>query len=369
MKKIDRLIIGELLGPWFFGVAIFTVLISAGQFLFQITQYLASGADVVQTLKLLTLLMPGVIAKTFSMAVLLATLLAFGRLSGDSEIVALRAGGVSLGRIMAPVAVFGVAVSLLAMGFNEIIVPSATLNAIETRLGLDADVKGRKDQATSRAIYEEGRLKTMLVATDFNMSKRSLTGVVLTVFDKEGMPELFFWADEMVFTSESDWRLPRGGNGIFVNSGTRISTTGDVFPSEVPNPDVTPEDLITQALKDLDALSMAQMREQIKRERQRPDFDAKQVANLEFGLWNKIALPLAALVFGLLGAPLGIRNHRAGTATGFALSVVIIFGYMMLANAMSIMAQGGRIPAYMASFTPILVGLCVAVVFIRRRNR
>ncbi len=369
MKKIDRLIIGELLGPWIFGVAIFTVLISAGQFLFQITQYLASGAEIVQTLKLLTLLMPGVIAKTFSMAVLLSTLLAFGRLSGDSEIVALRAGGVSLDRIMAPVAAFGVVVFFLALAFNELIVPAATMNAIETRMAIDADVKGRKDQGTSRSIYEEGKLKTMLMATDFNMSKRSLSGVVITVFDKDGKPEVFFWADEMVYTSDSDWSLPKGGHGIFAESGIRISTTGDVFPSEVPNPDVTPEDLVTQALKDLDALSMGQMKNQIDRERARPDFDEKQVANLEFGLWNKIALPLAALVFGLLGAPLGIRNHRAGTATGFALSVVIIFGYMMLANAMSIMAQGGRIPAYMASFAPILVGLCVALALIRRRNR
>ncbi|MCH8980291.1 MAG: LptF/LptG family permease, partial [Armatimonadetes bacterium] len=85
--------------------------------------------------------------------------------------------------------------------------------------------------------------------------------------------------------------------------------------------------------------------------------------------WNKLALPLAALVFGLVGAPLGIRNHRAGTATGFALSVVIIFGYMMLANAMSIMAQGGRMPAFIASFTPIVIGLVVAMVLIQRRNR
>lgn len=369
MKKLDRLIIGELLGPWIFGVAIFTVLISAGQFLFQITQYLAAGADVLQTLKLLTMLMPGVIAKTFSMAVLLATLLAFGRLSGDSEIVALRAGGISLGRIMAPVAAFGAGVFFLALAFNEFVVPAATMNAIQTRMALDADVKGRKDQATSRPIYENGRLKTMLVARDFDMAQRSLAGVVLTVFDAEGEPEVFFWADEMVFTSEQDWRLPHGGEGIFVNSGTRILTTGDVFPSEVPNPDVTPEDLITQALKDLDALSMSQMKRQIERERQRPDFDPKQVANLEFGYWNKIALPLAALVFGLLGAPLGIRGHRTGTATGFALSVVIIFGYMMLANAMSIMAQGGRIPSYVASFTPIVVGLGVAVVLIHRRNR
>ncbi|HXH60025.1 MAG TPA: LptF/LptG family permease [Fimbriimonadaceae bacterium] len=369
MKRVDWLVIGELIGPWVFGIAIFTVIISAGQFLFQITQYLAAGANPLETVKLLALLMPGVMAKTFSMAVLLATLLAFGRLSGDSEIVALRAGGISLGRIMAPVAVFGLLVFGLAFAFNELIVPGATFKAIQIRQNLDSEVNGRKEQPTFRPIYKDGKLQMMLGARDFDMAHGTLKGVEITVFNKQGQPNVFFWADEMVFKSEQDWRLPKGGEGTFLESGIKFSPKGETFPTEVPNPDVTPEDLITQALKDLDALSMVQMKRQIDRMKASPDPDEKQVANLEFGYWNKIALPLAAMVFGLVGAPLGIRNHRAGTATGFALSVVIIFGYMMLANAMSIMSQGGRIPAYVASFTPIAIGLLVAIVLIQRRNK
>ena len=96
MKTVDRLIISELVGPWLLGVSMFTVMIAAGQFLFQVTGYLAKGADFMMTMQFIFLLLPGIIAKTFSMAVLLGALLAFGRLSGDSEIVALRAAGISL---------------------------------------------------------------------------------------------------------------------------------------------------------------------------------------------------------------------------------------------------------------------------------
>jgi lipopolysaccharide export system permease protein len=368
VRRIDRLVIGELLGPWVFGVAIFTVLISAGQFLFQITSYLASGADVWATMKLLLYFMPGVVAKTLSMSMLLATLLAFGRLSGDSEVVAMRAGGISLARIMLPVGVFGFAVSLLAWSFSEHLVPTATKRALEIKLELEEQKKERTEQSTSRPIYKDGRLQMILVARDFDIATGVLRGVLLTMYDKEGRPNAIFTAPRMTYESESKWVAPDGGEFIDLDSGARASSPGPVLPTEVPNPDVTPEDLITQALKELDALSMRQMGEQIARERARPGFSLKQVSNLEYGYWNKLALPLAALVFGLLGAPMGIRNHRAGTATGFALSVVIIFCYMMLANAMSIMAQGGRIPAYVASFTPIVIGLVVAVWLIHRRN-
>jgi lipopolysaccharide export system permease protein len=368
VRRIDRLVVGELLGPWAFGVAIFTVLISAGQFLFQITNYLASGADVLVTMQLLFLLMPGVIAKTFSMSVLLATLLAFGRLSGDSEVVAMRAGGISLWRIMRPVAAFGAVVAAIAFSFNEYIVPGATHKALQIKLDLENQVKNRAEQATTRPIYKDGHLQMLLVARDFDIANRVLRGVTLIMYDKEGEMVGIFEADRMTYESEQRWTAPVGGKYRDVNTNATFTSPGPVLPTEVPNPDVTPEDLIAQALKELDALSMAQMRQQIERERQRPGYSRKQVANLEYGYWNKLALPLAALVFGLVGAPLGIRSHRAGTATGFALSVVIIFCYMMLANAMSIMAQGGRIPAAMASFTPIVVGLAVAIVLIHRRN-
>lgn len=369
MRRLDRLVIGELLGPWAFGVAIFTVLVSAGQFLFQITSYLAAGADVWVTTKLLVYLLPGVIAKTFSMSVLLATLLAFGRLSGDSEIVAMRAGGISLPRIMAPVAAFGFSVFLLAFAFTEWIVPGATYQALQIKIELDGEMKDRSEQATSRPIYKDGRLQMMLVARDFDMANRTLRGVLLVIYGKDGDPTIIVWSDRMDYQNEQDWVMPEGGMFLDRRSGAEFTFSGPALPTEVPNPDVTPDDLITQALKDLDALSMRQMGTQIEREKAKPGHSRKLVANLEFGYWNKIALPLAALVFGLVGAPLGIRSHRAGTATGFALSVVIIFGYMMLANAMSIMAQGGRIPAWAASFAPIAVGLVVAIVLIHRRNK
>jgi lipopolysaccharide export system permease protein len=93
-----------------------------------------------------------------------------------------------------------------------------------------------------------------------------------------------------------------------------------------------------------------------------------EIANYEYGYWNMISVPLAALVFGTLGAVLGIRGHRTGTSTGFALSIAIIFGYVTLANFMNVWAMGGVIPAYVASFAPLAVGMVVALYIMWRRN-
>ncbi len=92
------------------------------------------------------------------------------------------------------------------------------------------------------------------------------------------------------------------------------------------------------------------------------------MANLEYGYYNKIALPLAAFVFALVGAPLGIRNHRTGAAAGYVLSVAIILGYFVLSNVMGVLAQGRNVPPIVASFLPVVAGTILAVVTIRRKN-
>ncbi len=369
MKKLDRLVIGEMLGPWCFGVGIFTVLIMAGSMLFELTRYLSEGVSPATMAELTVLMLPGVMVKTFPMAVLLSALLSFGRLSGDSEIVALKAGGVSVGRIMAPVAGFGFAVFVLTFLFDETLVPGAALRATQLKVDINTMLEGKSDHPTFYPIYEQGRLTSLVTAADFNMAKQTLTNAYVVTLDKDKRPLFILWASEMRYTDEEDWRIKGGGQLLSFSNGVTVEWKGDLFPPQVPSPKMTPENLIAKALRDLDALSMNQMAEQIRQAKRMPKPDKSQIANLEFGYWNKLAVPLAALVFGLVGAPLGIRNHRAGTGTGFWLSVVVIFAYMLLANMMSIYAQGGLIPAYVASFAPIAVGVVVGGILIHRRNK
>lgn len=92
------------------------------------------------------LLLPGIAVKTLAMALLLAALLSFGRLSNDSEITALRAAGASLTRILRPVLLFSIAVALLTFCINEFVVPEASYRA-QT---LTVEIKKELDGASER---------------------------------------------------------------------------------------------------------------------------------------------------------------------------------------------------------------------------
>lgn len=368
MRRVDRLILGEMLGPWLFGVAIFTVLIMAGTYLFKITDYIVKGISMATIAELTVLLLPGIMAKTFPMAVLLATLLSFGRLSSDSEVVALRAAGTSLVRVMAPVAAFGFGVSLLAFLFNETLVPGAALRATTLQNEIAAKISGSAMRPTSYFVYDRGSLVASVVARDFDFGTRTLEGASVVTYEKDGAPGFVLLANRLEYQSDQEWRLRGGGTLLSTDGRTMVRLIGEAWPEQVPKPKFTPTDILSANLKDLDSLSLKQMRNQIDRARANPKVSRGQVANLEYGYWNKLALPLAALVYALVGAPLGIRNHRTGAAAGFWLSVIIIFGYMMLANFMAIYAQGGVVPAWVASFLPLVVGLVVAAVAIVRKD-
>ena len=108
-----------------------------------------------------------------------------------------------------------------------------------------------------------------------------------------------------------------------------IKLKDHVWPSEIPKVTCTPNDLISRRLMDLDALSISEIKFQIDQAKKDPYFDSAQKINLEFGFWNKIALPFTALVFGLVGAPLGIRNQRVSAASGFWVAILVTFGQLV----------------------------------------
>lgn len=349
-------------------MAIFTTLIMAGTYLFKITDYLVQGISIWQILELTALLLPGILAKTFAMATLLAALLAFGQLSGNSEITALRAGGASVMRMMRPVAIFGLGASLLAFGFNEVLVPRAAIRAAAMQAEIARTIEKVGHRPVFQPIYEGSRLAAMMVAKDFSLRNGTLTGATIVAYDDAGNVVMYLFAPRLRFVNEREWRIDDGAEMVSPDARTRVVVQRDVWPDAVPALRDRPEDIFARQVTDLDSYSMAMIGEQIAKARRDRQFDPSQLANLEFGYWNKIAVPMAAFVFALLGAPLAIRSHRATAAAGFWLSVIIIFSYMLLANMMSIYARGGKLPPALASFSPLVIGVVAAIYTIHRKN-
>ncbi|MBS1702198.1 MAG: LptF/LptG family permease [Armatimonadetes bacterium] len=370
MKRIDRLIVGELFGPWLFGVAMFTSLLLAATYLGRIADYVVQGLPPAKILEITFLLLPPILVKTFAMATLLGALLAFGRLSGDSEVVALRAGGASIYRIIFPVACFSFAVAVLTFMLNDTLVPNSAKRAKTMTDSIGKEIQNKKAQPTFQTIIENGQLKAMIMARDFNLGDQTLSGVTIKALDKEGHPTFFMEASKLKYQGDSakGWRIENGATLFSADGRDYSQITGEIWPGEVPKINKDPQEMSVHLSTDPDYYTTGELREALSKSNLDKSITTEQYRNMEYWLWNKYAVPMAAFVFGVLGAALGIRSHRAGTATGFALAVAIMFAYMTLANFMNVWAMGGVIPPYVASLTPIALGLIASFIIMWRRN-
>ena len=177
------------------------------------------------------------------------------------------------------------------------------------------------------------------------------------------------FAKELEYQDNQEWRI-RGAAHLVSSDGMYYAEIRDgAWPQQIAKPKFSPEDIIAQNAKDMTSLSMSQIEKAIEDAQANPSVLPKQVYNLQKGYWDKIAIPLAAVVYALLGAPLGIRNQRSGGATGFLFAVLIIFAYFMLSNVLFITGQGGAFPAWFASFFPVVLGVIGAMVAIHYKNR
>src|SRR5512141_3274262 len=124
-RLIDRYIVREMLAPTGIGLLVFTFVLLIDQIPRLLAVLVARSADLPTIVRVFLNLLPSILAVTIPMAFLLGVLLAFGRLASDSEIVALRAVGVSPSGLLGPVMILAMAMTGLAFYVNAIALPAA----------------------------------------------------------------------------------------------------------------------------------------------------------------------------------------------------------------------------------------------------
>jgi lipopolysaccharide export system permease protein len=88
----------------------------------------------------------------------------------------------------------------------------------------------------------------------------------------------------------------------------------------------------------------------------------------EVELHQRVAIPMASLVFALIGTPLGLSPHRSSSSTGLGFSIVIIFIYYIIMAVSTALGQGGAIPAVLAAWLPNIIGIIAGVYLVRRAS-
>jgi lipopolysaccharide export system permease protein len=364
-RIIDRFIGSELFWPFVFGVAAFTSIFFATSQLLDLTKQVLNGLSVGSAVELVLLSLPSVVVYTLPMSALLASLIAFSRLSSDSEIVALYASGVSLYRAIVPVVIMGIMVTGMGFVLSEFAVPQANrLSEIVQARVLKEELSTDKpfsviDTKTNSTLYVRGGL---------DAKTHTMRDVTIVRYNKD-IPMAVFYAREAKWKGhswkgENEWSLSDGSWYSLQPGDNRVSGTFEGWTTETVKLGQTPDSIARHQRKP-ENMSYTELKAHIA-DLQKGGVPPDQMLDFEVDLHNKIAIPFAGLVFALIGAPLAVRPSRAGKSVGIGLSILIIFSYWFTWHFSSALALQGSVSPLVGAFLADILGLILGVFLIIR---
>ncbi len=357
---LDIYLIQQLIPPFLFGVGAFTSIgISVGTVFELVRRIAESGLPLTVAARVFLLSLPEFIVLAFPMATLLATLMTYSRLSSDSEIIALRSVGISIYRLVIPALMMSLLITGVTFAFNELLVPAANY---EARTTLEEALGGETPAFRERNILytdygkveqpdgsREEVLKRLFYAEQFD--GQEMQKITVIERSRDNISQIINAQSATWNPSINKWDFYNGTSYVIAPDSSYNNVVR--FEHKALNLPRTPMEL-TEKSRDYGEMNIAQSLEQL--ELVRSTGDEEEVQKLKVRIQQKGSLPFVCLVFGLVGAALGTSPKNTGRATSFGISVLIIFGYYLLAFITGAMGQLALLSPFMAAWIPNFLG-------------
>jgi lipopolysaccharide export system permease protein len=293
--------------------------------------------------------LPLIITQVAPLACLLATFMTLGGFTRTGELTAMHAGGISLGRVAAPLLRMGLLFSLIILAANEFIVPTTTK---EARHILTTEVKGGP-----AVLYKQDKIWLRHKQTILNIRmarpvQQTLEGITLLSFDPDFHIRQRIEADSAVFDGHQ-WHGQKVITRTFDPSNGNLLTEQNQTEQTISLP-VTPEDFKVPGSKRNEDLSISELKRLAKKLRR----EGYNSTRFEVDMHTRIAAPFACLVMVFLGIPFAIRKGR-GTSLAFGIAVSVAIGAVYFILHASLQAFG-----YAGTFPPLVAAWGANVLFL-----
>lgn len=367
LKILDRYLLRELMAPFGLSLLLLTFALEIPPILQHGEALIAEGASWDIVVRVLATLVPQALGITIPMALLVGILITLGRLSGDREIVAMEACGVSLGRLLRPLLLFGVIataattyVMIVALPFANQAFREITFKLLMTR--------------------GETKIKPRIFYTDFPN---------LVIYVREVTPGVG-WTDVMVAENSTPTQpktyLAKRGRLLLDESkrtvqmvlldGThhsvnlddpvkyeegRFSQTTLVIDPETVFPRTGP-------MKGYTEMTIAELKAEMVELKKQNIYPHNQIMAWQ----KKYSIPAACLAFMLVALGMGVSHRRDGRLAAFVLGIGVVFVYWVLMYMSEAIAKAGLLPywfAWLAMWVPNIVVAFWGVVLIVKKLR
>jgi LPS export ABC transporter permease LptF/LPS export ABC transporter permease LptG len=378
MRRLDRYIFWELLPPTLMSLALYVFLLLMNVLFALAREAIQNDLSLLVVLKLLYFQLPQLLVITLPMSVLMGSLIGIGRLSADSEIIAIQAAGVPLRRMAIPTLAIGLAAALTSFYFVAFVSPQGAYAHHQMKREVYLSQYTNTDRIVPRVFHTQ--VPGLLLYYD---EREEETGAFIRVFLYEEDAQTLTERVTVAHRGELSFDPETGRINLYLEDGSTHVRRLSEEPGESYS-------VMTFASyqesreapgyirafsgglrKNLKEMSLPDLRQQVEAARAEPNAVVRQVrlsqAQAEFH--ERFALPAAAIVFALLGLPLGVVNRRGGKSSGFAMSLGIVLVYWVGYSILRGVAEKGQMNAAIALWIPNAAFALVAIFLIVTRFR
>jgi len=369
MRLIDRYIAREVVSHGILGLAVFTFVFFVPQ-LVRLMDLVVRHTGSIWTVALLFLCtIPPGLAFTFPIGVLVGVLIGLGRLSADSEIVALHASGISLKRLLLPIGI----VALVASGGTLATTFWLSPMALRTVARLQQQLlSSQAPFAVQPRVFDERFPKFVLYVQDVEAAATHWRGVFLASAagaasdlipesgDHSQQSSVTIAEEAQIVTSSAQHQID-----LHLGSGSTHEydqRTPDQYNVTTFGETDIPVDISGASSPSKNrALSVA---EEPAGALLRDNGTGWRTSRVEFQ--RRIAFPAACLIFALLGVPMGVRPRRGGRAGGLILTLILVGGYYFLFVSGDHLAAQGRISPFLGVWAGNIVACILGLIMLAR---
>jgi len=348
MRLINRYIFQELLVPFLLGLGVFTFILLIARILKLVELVVNRGVPAVEILKLFSYILPAFLEVTVPMALLLSILVGFGRLSSDSEVVAMKACGLSLYQMARPVLIFTMIIYVISLVLAVWVRPWG--NAL-LRTGLYEMAKSRASVGLRERVFNTDFPNLVIYVDEVLPPGNSFRGVLISDTRDPGQPTTAIARIGMLVNDERASTLTlrlldgqieqsKPGNKSFNQTDFAIYDINLDWASALA--DLKPQE------KDAKEMSLVELRQAIASKTRRGETSFEEQVELQ----RKFSIPFACLVFAAVGVPLGLQSTRAARSRGFSVSLALLLAYYVLLTLGERTGDRGVLPPLVALWLP-----------------
>jgi lipopolysaccharide export system permease protein len=359
MTILSKHIFGEFIRI-FLGVLIgILVVYLCMDFLQKADRFIKYKANIVQVSTYFLYSLPGMAASSLPIAALMAALLSLGNLSRYNEIIAMRASGVSLATIIAPVLTAGLLISAIGFFNNEYLLPVYTARANFIK-NVEIEKKQQHAVFQQRKLWLRGPDNSIANIDLISPDRNEMIGVNIFKLAPDFTVRERIKADSLRWEN-SAWRFKHARK--FTLSGDMVhisSADGEIF-----NIVDSPDDLGMIA-KSSEEMNFTELWDYVRRLK----MSGYEAARYEVDLYSKLSFPLSSLLMVLIATPLSLQKVRSGgIGKGIALAVLIAFIYWGLVSVGTALGRSGALPPLGAAWIANVLFASASLAILFRMQR